>query len=63
MPICKVPEVKSDDGNIYKAYAGLRLKKFIDGFGAHGKTHSICDSDLSATMTQIGEGIGSILLR
>jgi hypothetical protein len=63
MPICTVPTVKSTDGNIYKAYAALRLKKFIDGFGAQGRTYSICDSDLSPVMTQIGESIGSSLLR
>jgi hypothetical protein len=63
MPICEVPTIKAIDGSIYKAYGGLRLKKFIDGFGDHGKTYSICDSDLSATMTQIGDSIGSTLLR
>ena len=32
MPICTVPSIKSADGNIYKAYGGLRLKKFLDAF-------------------------------
>jgi hypothetical protein len=63
MPICSVPTIKTLDGSIYKAYGGLRMKKFIDGFGDHGKTYSICDSDLSSTMTQIGDSIGRTLLR
>ena len=36
MPICTLPDQKSMDGNIYKAYGGLRLKKFIDAFGENG---------------------------
>lgn len=57
MPICSVPEVKSADGNIYKAYGGLRLKKFIDAFGDNGKTHSICNNDFTDAMTQIAQSI------
>jgi len=34
---CTIPSQKSTDGNIYKAYGGLRLKKFIDAFGNRGK--------------------------
>lgn len=55
--------MKLEGGNIYKAFAALRLKKLIDGFGTHGKTYSICDNDLSGPMTQIGESIGNTLLR
>jgi hypothetical protein len=57
MPICSLPQVKSADGNIYKAYGGLRLKKFIDGFGANGKTLSICNNDFTQAMTQIGTAL------
>jgi hypothetical protein len=58
MPICSLPEVKAADGNIYKAYGGLRLKRFIDGFGANGRTYSICENDLAPVMTEIGNRIG-----
>jgi hypothetical protein len=57
MPICTIPSQRSADGNIYKAYGGLRLKKFIDGFGEHGQTSSICNADLTSAMTQIGDAI------
>ena len=54
MPICQIPSMKSSDGNIYKAYGGLRLKKFIDAFGANGQTYSICNSSFFSAMAQIG---------
>jgi hypothetical protein len=57
MPICTVPTIKSADGNIYKAYGGLRLKKFIDSFGANGQHFSICNSDFSDAMIRIGAAI------
>jgi hypothetical protein len=57
MPICSVPTIKSADGNIYKAYGGLRLKKFIDSFGANGQHFSICNSDFSDAMIRIGAAI------
>jgi hypothetical protein len=58
MPVCTLPTVKSADGNIYKAYGGLRLKRFIDGFGANGRTYSLCEPDLAPVMTEIGNRIG-----
>jgi hypothetical protein len=58
VPICSIPSVKSADGNIYKAFGGLRLKRFIDGFGANGRTYSICENDLAPVMTEIGNRIG-----
>jgi hypothetical protein len=58
MPICTLPTVKAADGNIYKAYGGLRLKKFIDGFGANGRVYSLCEPDLAPVMTEIGNRIG-----
>jgi hypothetical protein len=61
MPICSVPSIRSADGNIYKAYGGLRLKKFIDAFGAHGQHFSICNNDFSPAMTQIGQAIAQVL--
>jgi hypothetical protein len=58
MPICKLPQEKAADGNIYKAYAGLRLKKFIDGFGENGQIFSICKIDnFPDAMKQIGDAI------
>jgi hypothetical protein len=61
MPICWNPTVKSADGNIYKAYGGLRLKKFVDGFGNNGAHFSICSNDFSPAMTQIGTAIAQAL--
>jgi hypothetical protein len=61
MPICTIPTQKAADGNIYKAYGALRLKKFIDAFGDHGQTFSICSSDFTAAMTQIGDAIVKVL--
>jgi hypothetical protein len=61
MPICSVPTQMAADGNIYKAYGGLRLKKFIDGFGANGQTFSICNSDFSNAMTQVGDVIAQTM--
>jgi hypothetical protein len=57
MPICTLPDQKSSDGNIYKAYGGLRLKKFIDGFGESGKTFSICNNDFVDALSQIGKAL------
>jgi hypothetical protein len=57
IPICSIPTLKSADGNVYKAYGGLRLKKFIDGFDANGKTYSICNNDFTDAMTQIAQAI------
>jgi hypothetical protein len=70
MPICSIPSQKAaSDKNVYKAYGGLRLKKFVDYFqrlGEDGKTpvvntFSICKSDFSDAMTQIGTAIGKLL--
>jgi hypothetical protein len=63
MPVCTVPNVKDSMGNIFRAYGGLRLKKFIDGFGANGRTYSICNSDLAPVMTQIGTHIGNTVVQ
>jgi hypothetical protein len=62
MPICKLPSEKSDDGNIYKAYGGYRLKKFIDAFkdkgGKDSGVYSICDIDnFKDAMQKIGNAI------
>jgi hypothetical protein len=61
MPICAIPSQKSADNNIYKAYGGFRLKKFVDGFGDKGKVFSICNSDFSGAMKQIGDAIVQVL--
>jgi hypothetical protein len=64
MPICKIPSQKSNDGNIYKAYGGLRLKKFVDYFKrtdsgslAIQNTFSICKSNFADAMTQLGSSL------
>jgi hypothetical protein len=57
MPICQDSTQRSADGNIYKAYGGLRLKKFIDAFGDNGKVFSICNSDFTDAMTQTGNDL------
>jgi hypothetical protein len=68
MPICKVPSQTSADGNIYKAYGGLRLKEFVDSFQKTNSsgvpirnTFSICKSDFTDAMTQIGQAIANVL--
>jgi hypothetical protein len=61
MPICWDPNQKSNDGNIYKAYGGLRLKQFINAFGANGQVFSICNSDFTNAMKQIGDAIAQVL--
>jgi hypothetical protein len=61
MPICSDPAQTSNDGNIYKAYGGLRLKQFIDAFGDNGKVFSICNSDFTNAMQQIGDAIAQVL--
>jgi len=61
MPICWDPAQTSADGNIYKAYGGLRLKQFIDSFGDHGQTFSICNSDFANALTQIGNAMVQVL--
>jgi hypothetical protein len=59
MPICSIPDQKSTDGNIYKAYGGLRLKKFVDAFGDKGQVFSICSSDFTNAI--IGNGMVQVL--
>jgi hypothetical protein len=53
MPVCRDTNQRSADGNIYKAYAGLRLKKFINAFGSLGQMFSICNSDFTNAMIQV----------
>jgi hypothetical protein len=54
MPVCWDPNQRSADGNIYKAYGGLRLKKFVTAFGAWGELLSICNSDFTIALRQVG---------
>ena len=68
MPICTVPTITGADGNIYKAYGGLRLKKFIDAFqktyyatGPGPNTFSLCDDDFTKAMTEIGAATAIVL--
>jgi hypothetical protein len=60
MPICKFPSQMSADGNIYKAYGGFRLKKFLDAFKHEKEANvfSICNTDnFSNALTQLGNVI------
>jgi len=61
MPICEDPNQTSADGNIYKGFGGLRLKMFIDAFGKNGQVFSICNSDFTNAMLQIGNAIVQVL--
>jgi hypothetical protein len=51
LPICE-----SANG---KAVVELRMKQFVDAFGAAGKILSICQDDFSDAMAQIGQLINS----
>ncbi len=61
LPICELAPNASADGNTYKAYGGLRLKKFMEAFGDHGQSFSMCNSDYAAAMAQIGDSTGMAL--
>jgi hypothetical protein len=68
MPICSIPSQSSADGNIYKAYGGFRLKEFVDTFKRNDgggvaiqNTFSICKSNFTDAMTQIGQAIARVL--
>ena len=61
LPICELAPNASADGTSYKAYGGLRLKQFMDAFGDHGQTFSICNPDYTAAMTQFGDAIVKVL--
>jgi hypothetical protein len=57
MPICEIPSITCSDGNSYKAYYGLRHKEFIGAFGANGQVYSICNTDFTGPMTQVGNSV------
>jgi hypothetical protein len=68
MPICSIPSQNSADGNIYKAYGGLRLKEFVDSFQRTGEdgrvianAFSICKANFTDAMKQIGHAIAKVL--
>jgi hypothetical protein len=63
-PVCYDPNHKPADANTYDAAAagwgatpGLREAAFVDQFGANGQKFSICETDFSASMSQIGSSI------
>lgn len=41
------------------SYPGLRLKQFVDGFGASGSVHSACENDLAPALQQIGQKLAA----
>jgi hypothetical protein len=58
MPICKVPERKSTDGNIYKVYGAFRMKKFLDALKKPSESNvfSACDpANFADGMSQLGK--------
>jgi len=59
MPICTLPTEKSADGNIYRAYGGFRLKKFLDAFKREdANLFSLCNTaNFPDAMTQIANAI------
>jgi hypothetical protein len=59
MPLCWDPTQTATDGNIYKAHGGLRLKQFIDAFGANGQTLSICNANFTNALNQIEQLIAN----
>jgi len=69
MPICRIPSIQAtSDNNIYKAYGGLRLKKFLDAFqktdpitGPVVNTFSLCNQDFKPAMQQIADAIVQVL--
>jgi hypothetical protein len=44
-----------------RAYAGLRLKQFIEAFGKNSSMHSICGANFRSAMTKIGEALTRII--
>jgi hypothetical protein len=68
MPICSIPSIQASDGNVYKTYGGLRLKKFLDAFqktdlGGNPiqNAFSLCNPDFTSAMTQIANAIVQVL--
>jgi hypothetical protein len=45
------------------ATAALRMKAFVEAFGAHGSFSSICADDFRPAMQQIGQALGGMLGR
>ena len=58
MGIDVAPICQSTNG---EAAVGLRLKQFVESFGASGSFFSICDGDFSPAMKQIGEKLAAKL--
>jgi hypothetical protein len=54
--LTSIPICQSANG---RAAVGLRLKQFVDAFGAAGKIISICQDDFSTAMGQIGQLINT----
>ena len=54
--LSSIPICKSANGS---AAVELRMKQFVDAFGAAGKIISICQDDFSNAMTQVGELINT----
>ena len=53
LPICQGPAGS--------ATAALRIKQFVDAFGAHGSLHSICDADFAPAMRALGDQLAAAM--
>jgi hypothetical protein len=45
----------------WSATASIRIRKFVESFGANGSLHSICADDFSPAMKQIGEKLAAVV--
>jgi hypothetical protein len=53
LPVCA--------GSSGSATAALRIKQFVDAFGAHGSLHSICDADFAPAMQALGDQLAAVM--
>jgi hypothetical protein len=60
-PVCVSARVGNVMGDKDSAFPALRLKEFIDAFGAGGHIESICQADLRQALEKIGDVGGGII--
>lgn len=59
VPVCQNKAPLSD--KVDTAFPALRIKQFIDAFGAEGGLHSICQADFRPVLESIGDEWGKIV--
>lgn len=52
LPLCQTD-------NLGKSYTGLRMKAFVDAFGANGLVFPLCGGDVEAPLKQLGQRLAS----